>query len=156
MKNVGPTICASEKGSISRVSQVGQSAEQITWVNPGSSLQCGFEINKMASSEVFINVRDHGKTVDVKKQRIKCNYSDKEMSGFPVSSTTWEVYVGMSSLAKRFPKMARSCSETWYKGESISTTMLLIFIDNLFHKSGTDVPITMLPRKPGIKVLNLW
>ncbi|PPD67711.1 hypothetical protein GOBAR_DD35407 [Gossypium barbadense] len=36
----------------------------------------------MASSEVFINVRDHGKTVDVKKQRIKCNYCDKEMSGF--------------------------------------------------------------------------
>ncbi|KAL1098791.1 hypothetical protein V6Z11_D05G121600 [Gossypium hirsutum] len=36
----------------------------------------------MASSEVFINVRDHGKTVDVKKKRIKCNYCDKEMSGF--------------------------------------------------------------------------
>lgn len=51
-------------------------------VNPGSNLQCGFEINKMASSQVFYQVRDHGKVVDVKKQRIKCNYRDKEMSGF--------------------------------------------------------------------------
>ncbi|EOY26199.1 HAT transposon superfamily protein, putative [Theobroma cacao] len=36
----------------------------------------------MASSEASINVHDHGKAVDGKKQRVQCNYCGKEMSGF--------------------------------------------------------------------------
>lgn len=36
----------------------------------------------MASSDASINVHDHGKVVDGKKQRVQCNYCDKEMSGF--------------------------------------------------------------------------
>ncbi|XVF86268.1 hypothetical protein PTKIN_Ptkin18bG0026800 [Pterospermum kingtungense] len=39
-------------------------------------------MNKMASSDFCINVHDHGKVVDVKKQRVRCNYCEKEMSGF--------------------------------------------------------------------------
>ncbi|XP_022714654.1 uncharacterized protein LOC111274345 [Durio zibethinus] len=36
----------------------------------------------MASSEASINIHDHGKAVDGKKQRVQCNYCEKEMSGF--------------------------------------------------------------------------
>ncbi|XVF23267.1 hypothetical protein REPUB_Repub13aG0021800 [Reevesia pubescens] len=36
----------------------------------------------MASGEASINIHDHGQAVDGKKQRVRCNYCAKEMSGF--------------------------------------------------------------------------